>query len=278
MIPKLAGQVGLITGASSGIGESSAVALARRGCSLALAARRFDLLEALASRLSVENPGTKFVPLRVDVTDPTSIDRCVSEALARLEKVDILVNNAGAIRLDWLERQDALEDVDRQVRTNLLGAMWMSRAVLPSMIARRSGHIINIASMASFIGSPTYTGYAASKFGLRGFSEALRREVAGMGVRVSVVYPGVVRTGFGASEAKRRRTRARMPRFLVLGVDAVGEAVARVAERPRRSMVTPRAMLPVLWLNALAPGLIDIFVLRLFARRERGPEPPTSAG
>jgi hypothetical protein len=69
-----------------------------------------------------------------------------------------------------------------------------------------------------------------------------------------------------------------MPRLLVLNVDAVGDAVARVAERPRRSMFTPRAMLPVLWLNALAPGLIDTFVLRLFARREREPEPPTSAG
>jgi short-subunit dehydrogenase len=216
--------------------------------------------------------------VRLDVTDPASIERCVSEALGRLGRVDILVNNAGAIHLDWLERQDALEDLERQIRTNLLGAMWMSRAILPSMIARRSGHIINVASMASFIGSPTYTGYAASKFGLRGFSEALRREVAGDGIRVSVVYPGVVRTGFGASEAGRRRTRARMPRFLVLNVDAVGEAVARVAERPRRSMVTPRAMLPILWLNALAPGLIDVFVLRLFARREREPETPTSAG
>jgi NADP-dependent 3-hydroxy acid dehydrogenase YdfG len=277
MISKLAGQVGLITGASSGIGESSAVALARRGCSLALAARRFDLLEALASRLSAENTGAKFVPLRLDVTDPASIDRCVAEAVARLGKVDLLVNNAGTIRLDWLERQDALEDVERQIRTNLLGAMWMSRAVLPAMIARRSGHIINIASMASFVGSPTYTGYAASKFGLRGFSEALRREVAGAGVRVSVVYPGVVRTGFGAAEARRRRRRARMPRFLVLSVDAVGEAVARVAERPRRSMVTPLAMLPILWLNALAPGLIDYFVLRLFAGRERDLESETPA-
>jgi short-subunit dehydrogenase len=261
--------VALVTGASSGIGEAAAVALARRGCSLALAARRVDLLEALAARLNGEFPEPAYVPLQLDVTDLVSVDRCISDVVARLGKVDLLVNNAGAIRLDWLERLDPVEDLAHQIRVNLLGAMFMTRAVLPQMIERQRGHIINIASLASFVGSPTYTGYAASKHGLRGFSEALRREVAGLGIQVSVVYPGVVRTGFGGGEGKRRRTRVRMPRFLVLTAEAVGEAIARVALRPRRSVVIPRTVLPVLWLNALAPGLVDRFVLRLFTRRER---------
>lgn len=272
----LSGQTALITGASSGIGEASAVALAGFGCNLVLAARRIELLESLAERLAAEHPGPNYLPLHLDVTEPASMNHCVATAVERLGKVDLLINNAGTIRLDWLERQDAIRDVEQQIRVNLLGAMLMSRAVLPGMIARGSGQIINIASLASFIASPTYTGYAASKFGLRGFSEALRREVAGAGIRVSVVYPGVVRTGFGSSDARRRRTRVRMPRFLVLTADAVGQAVGRVALRPRRSLVIPRTMLPVLWLNALLPGLVDLFVLRMFTRREReagGPEP-----
>jgi hypothetical protein len=270
----LSGQTALITGASSGIGEASAIALARRGCNLVLAARRIELLEALARRLDAEFPDAAHVPLFLDVTVVESIDRCVAQAMERLGKVDLLVNNAGTIRLDWLERQDPIRDVEQQIRVNLLGAMLMSRAVLPAMIARASGHILNLASMASFVGSPMYTGYAASKHGLRGFSEALRREVAGAGIRVSAIYPGVVRTGFGASDARRRRTRVRMPRLLVLSAEAVGEAVAQVALRPRRSLVIPRSMLPVIWLNGLFPGLIDFFVLRMFTRSERAPQGP----
>jgi short-subunit dehydrogenase len=267
----LTGQVALVTGASSGIGEASALALARHGCSLVLAARRTDLLETLAARLAAEHPGPRYLPLGLDVTDPASIERCAADAVARLGKVDLLVNNAGVIRLEWLDRQDPIQDVEQQVRVNLLGAMLMTRAVLPGMIDRRVGHVVNIASLASFVGSPTYTGYAASKHGLRGFSEALRREVAGLGIQVSIVYPGFVRTGFGGGGGTPQKRRVRIPRFLIIPPEAVGEAVAALALRPRRSVFLPRTMLPILWLNALAPGLVDLFVLRLYARREREP-------
>ncbi|MCJ7706255.1 MAG: SDR family oxidoreductase, partial [Anaerolineales bacterium] len=186
---ELEGRAALITGASSGIGEAAAQALAKRGCSLILAARRLDLLQALAERLGSGTQAVPCLPVQLDVTDLSTIQRAVEIGIGRFGQIDVLVNNAGVGRLDWLDQMDPAEGIERQIRVNLIGLAQVTRAVLPSMLSRHEGHIINVGSVASLIGSPTYSIYAASKFGVRGFSEALRREVAGFGVRVSVIYP-----------------------------------------------------------------------------------------
>lgn len=266
---QLEGRVALITGASAGIGQAAAQALGRRGCSLVLASRRIDLLQALSEKLGSGPEAVPCVPIQLDVSDLGSVCNAVEASLGRFGKIDLLVNNGGVGVMDWLDQMDPITAIEAQIRVNLLWLVQMSRAVLPSMLGRRQGHIINVASIASLIGSPTYSIYAASKFGVRGFSEALRREVGVFGVHVSVIYPGAVRTGFAADSVARRKTRTTTPGRLVLTPEAVGETIARLAIRPRRTLVVPWVMQPLVWANALFPGMVDWLVGRAFVLRER---------
>ncbi len=262
-------RVALVTGASAGIGAATARSLARRGWNLVLAARRVDLLHELAQELGASADGARFLPLRMDVADWESISSGVAAVQGEFSRIDVLVNNAGVGSLDWHENHDPVGDIAASVRVNLLGAMQLTRAVLPGMLERGRGHIINIASVASWVGSPMYSVYAATKFGLRGYSEGLRREVEPRGIRVSVVYPGPVRTGFAAGSGASRRKRFRTPGFLSLSPEAVGEAVARLTERPTRSLVIPGMMRPLIWLNVLFPGLVDWAIGTAFTRHEK---------
>ncbi len=265
----LEGRVALITGASAGIGEATAHALARRGCGLILAARRLELLERLGTRLELENRGVPTLPVRLDVSDLGSVESAVRAGLDRFARIDILVNNAGIGGLDWLERLDPVTQVAAQIEVNLLGPILMARGVLPAMMARRQGHILNVASMAALIATPTYSVYAASKFGLRGFSEALRREVQPWGVHVSVLYPGPVRTDFAGDVVERRKTHITTPKWLVLTAEEVGAAIAGLVLRPRPSLVIPAILRPLVALNAVAPSFIDWLTTRFFVLRER---------
>src|SRR5512143_1625180 len=201
----LHGKVVIITGASSGIGAAAASLLAREGCRVVLAARRIERLEEVAG--SIRQSGGQALPVALDVGQPDQIDAMVKSALDSYGQVDILFNTAGFGRLDWLEALDPVKDIQAQLTVDLLGAILTARAVLPYMYARHSGHIINMASMAGWAAPPLYTIYSAGKFGIRGFSEALRREAGPFGVKVSVIYPGSVKTEFGlhvgSSSAKR---------------------------------------------------------------------------
>lgn len=265
---ELNGQVALITGASSGIGEAAARALARRGYDVALAARRQDRLQAIAGQIQADS-GARALPIRMDVADLAEIQRGVAECLERFGRIDVVVNDAGLGHMGWLEQLDPVEDIDRQIRVNLLGAIQVTRCVLPHMQAARRGHLIFVASLASYVGTPTYTIYAASKFGLRGFCQALRREVSIWGIRVSTLYPATVRTGFAAESVARRKTGMTTPGSLVLAAEAVGEKLSWLASHPRRSVVMPAVAWAAIAVNALAPGVIDGTSRRFFVARER---------
>ncbi len=184
----------LVTGASSGFGEATARLFARNGYRVAIAARRLERLEALARE--IEGQGGEVLPVQTDVTQLEQVQALVQSILQHFGRIDILFNNAGFGRLDWLENLDPVKDVKAQIEVNLLGLIWTAQAVLPLMIAQRSGHIINMASMAGFVATPTYTIYAATKYAVRGFSEALRREVHIHGIQVSALYPGGAQTEF----------------------------------------------------------------------------------
>jgi NADP-dependent 3-hydroxy acid dehydrogenase YdfG len=261
----LSGQVVLITGASSGIGAAAAREFARAGAQVALAARRAERLEALAHEL-----GPAALPVPADLTQRADRERLVAETLAHFGRIDVLVNNAGLGRLGWLETLTA-EEIEAQVNVNLLALMDLTRLVLPPMLARRSGHIVNIASLAGHIGAPTYAVYCATKFGVRGFSEALRREVAPFGVRVSWISPGgVAGTEFGERAGLRRRTRLTTPRRLQPTAEDVARAVVRMVRQPRREVILPWLLRLTVWINALLPGLTDRVVAEAFTKRERG--------
>lgn len=187
----LAGRVALVTGASSGIGAATARVLARAGADVAIAARREDRLLALAEELG--QCGVRPLVIAADLAREDENRRIVAETQRRFSRIDILVNNAGVMLLAPISEADAA-DWRRMLELNLLGLMSASQAVLPGMRALGGGHILNISSTAGRVANPNASGYAASKFGVGAFSEALRREVYKDNIRVSVIEPGAVAT------------------------------------------------------------------------------------
>lgn len=257
----------IVTGASSGIGAATARLFALQGYRVALAARRFERLQSLADE--IEAAGGQALPVATDVTHPQEIDHLVAATLEHFGRIDVLFNNAGFGRLAWLEELDPEDDIRRQVEVNLLGVIWTARAVLPHMIERRSGHIVNMISGAGLVATPTYSVYAATKFGVRGFTEALRREVGVYGVQVSAIYPGGVDTEFREHTGAERKTGYTTPGFLRLSSAEVAAAVLQLVRRNRHSTVIPGVLNLAAGINSLLPGLVDWIIERQFVKPER---------
>lgn len=191
MTKPLAGRVALVTGASSGIGEATAVALAEQGARVAISARRRERLDSLAAVL--EKLGAEPLVLAADLLDEAEAQRIVKAAEAHYGRLDILVNNAGVMYLEPVAEAD-LGRWRRMLELNVLSLIASTQAALAGMTARGDGHVVNIASTAGRVANPNAAAYSATKFGVVAFSEALRREVYKHGIRVSVIEPGVVET------------------------------------------------------------------------------------
>ena len=187
----LAGKVALVTGASSGIGEATAVALAEAGAAVAIGARRKDRLDALAARL--RDGGTAVLQLELDVTDEQACADAVGRTREELGGLDVLVNNAGVMLLGTIVGAGT-EDWRRMINTNVLGVMYMTHAAIEGMVEQGSGDIVNMSSVAGRVARKGAGVYNASKWAVNAFSESLRQEVTGRGVRVSLVEPGAVTT------------------------------------------------------------------------------------
>lgn len=261
-------KVVLITGASSGFGEEAARLFARHGASVVLAARRIDRLQDLVAKIQAEGGEAMATP--VDVTNGADVQNMVKSVIENYERVDILFNNAGFGRLDWLENLDLVRDIRTQIAVNLTGLIEVTHAVLPHMLARKSGHIINMSSVAGWIGSPMYSVYAATKFGVRGFTDALRREVGGLGIAVTAVYPGPSATEFsqhtGDNVIKRN---FKPPAWSVLSSEYVAARVVDAARHRPRSLIIPWWFRPVFWLDANAPWLVDWYLREFVVKRYR---------
>src|ERR1700687_235268 len=191
---RLKGAVVVITGASSGIGAATAIAFAKRGARLELGARRVDRLNAVAQRC--REAGSPDVNVRhIDVGREGDTRALIAATLRTHERLDVLVNNAG---VGWVGRLHQMPDdkVAELIATNLRGVIATTQAVLPWMLARRRGVIINVASVVGLQASPFSAVYSATKHAVVGLSHALRGELSGTGVKVCVVYPGVTDTEF----------------------------------------------------------------------------------
>jgi NADP-dependent 3-hydroxy acid dehydrogenase YdfG len=267
MANKLINGVVVITGASSGIGEACALLLAREGYRVVLAARRTERIETLAEKIN--NAGGSALAVTTDVSRIESLNQLVQTTLSAWGQIDVLFNNAGFGRLKFLEALDPREDIESQLRVNLEGLIQLTRAVLPHMIARRSGHIINMASIAGLVAMPTYSIYAATKFAVRGFTDALRRETGIWGIKVSGLYPGGVETEFIKHTGADRKSSVHTPKILTLSAEDVAREVVRLTRHPRRMVVIPRVMGAAVWLTWHFPGILDWGVERFFVRKER---------
>jgi clavulanate-9-aldehyde reducatase len=187
----MADRVAVITGASSGIGEATAGALAGAGYAVALAARREDRINDLCEEIS--GGGGKALAIPTDVTDESSARALIHTAKEELGSVDVLVNNAGVMLLGPIFGADT-EHWRRMVNVNLLGLMYCTHAVLPVMQEQGAGHIVNLSSVAGRVAALGSGVYNATKWGVGAFSESLRQEVLHFGVRVTIIEPGYVET------------------------------------------------------------------------------------
>jgi NADP-dependent 3-hydroxy acid dehydrogenase YdfG len=187
----LSGQVVAITGASSGIGEATALACARAGAAVALAARRIDRIEALAERIALD--GGRVLAVQTDVGEESQAQTFVQRAHSELGRLDVLVNNAGVMLLGPIENAST-EEWRRMIHANVFGVLYCTHAALPLMHAQGSGHILNVSSVAGRVARAGSGVYNLTKFGVGAFSESLRQEAVALGVRVTLVEPGAVAT------------------------------------------------------------------------------------
>ena len=230
-MPSIRGKTIAITGASSGIGRAAAVELARRGANLVIAARRAELLENVAAECRAL--GVSCTPVAADVT---SRDDC-AKLIAAAPRIDVLVNNAGFAVFDAIESARP-DDLEAMMQTDYFGTVWCTQAVLPQMLARGDGTIVNVSSIAGIMGYARMGGYCATKFAVIGFTEALRDEVIGRGVRVALVCPGTTNTGFFV-KAERGKMPGASRLILAVKPERVARVVADAAEDGRFRRIVP---------------------------------------
>lgn len=242
---RIVGKCVLVTGASSGIGEACARLFAERGADLVLCARREDRVSSLAKELHKAH-GVRVEARALDVTDREAVEAFVSEIEEEGLFPDIVVNNAGkALGFDKLHEGD-VEDWEGMIDTNVKGLLYVSRAVLPGMVRRDQGHVINIGSIAGHWVYPSGNVYNATKFAVRALTEGMNLDLVGTKVRVSSVDPGLVETEFSVVRFHGDEDRADSvyEGFTPLTGDDVADAVCYIANAPPHVDVLDLVLLP----------------------------------
>ncbi|MCY4000670.1 MAG: SDR family NAD(P)-dependent oxidoreductase [Bacteroidetes bacterium] len=229
----LSQKVAVVTGASSGLGSAFARQLIQHGSTVYGLARRFDRLQSLQSEL-----GPEFHPIECDVTNESA----VNDAFSGLDQLDILINNAGLGRFSPVESQTKM-DWDLQIDTNLTGVYLCTRAAVPIMKAQNQrtgfgGHILHIASVAGLVGNAHLSAYNATKFGLRGFSEATMKELRGDGIKVSCICPGSVETEFASVAGSQGAPNPMQP-------EDIASTVIHVLQAPNNYLISEVVMRPL---------------------------------
>ncbi len=254
----LSGGVAVVTGAASGIGRATALAFARRGCALALVDRDADGLASAATEARAL--GADVSEHVVDVADADAVTALPGEVLAEHGRATVLVNAAG-VALNGRFEELTMDEIRWLFEINFFGLVGLTRAFLPALRAS-GGQVANVSSLFGIIAPAEQTAYAASKFAVRGFSEALRHELEETGVGVTVVHPGGVATAISrnarlAASADASALTSQAERFektfLTTPPDRVGEAIARAVERRRPRLIVAKGARAGTWLQRLMP-------------------------
>lgn len=253
------GKVVVITGASSGIGKESALEFAKLHASVVLVSRDMNKLEEVAKELSKYQ--TQILVCACDVSQKDQVNQMNKKVLEKFGTIDVLVNNAGfGIYGNFNDLK--VEEIESQMGTNYLGMVYCTKIFLPKMLEQKSGHIVNVASVAASFGIPGMVSYCASKFAMLGFSESLYHELKGSGVGITVVSPIMVRTNFFNHNSFNK-----MPRYTTaLSANTVAKAVVRAASSPRLEIVVPQFVRIAIWFKQTFPYLINPIVGRIFRR------------
>jgi NADP-dependent 3-hydroxy acid dehydrogenase YdfG len=249
MTERLDNTVALITGASSGIGEATARELAARGATVAIAARRKDRLDALAEEIT--QTGGTALPIEADVTDQEQVRAMVKETVDGFGRLDTVINNAGVMLLGPIEDAPP-EEWDRMIDLNLKGLLYVAHTALPHLLQaaeqepRHVADLVNISSVAGRVARRNAGVYNLTKFGVGAFSEALRQEVTGRHVRVSLVEPGAVDTELPdhIRAEIREQMMGRMTEIERLESEDIADAIAYIVSRPRRTAINELLIRP----------------------------------
>lgn len=268
---KFDGQVAVVTGAGSGIGRALALALARRGCKLALADVNADTLAETARLLP-----TPSLTRALDVADRAAVHAFAAEVEARLGPADLVFNNAGVALIQTIS-DTRHEDLEWLMNINFYGVVHGCQAFLPAMLARRSGVLVNVSSLYGLIGWPAQTAYCAAKFAVRGYTEAMRHDLHGTGVRAVCVHPGGIRTNivraarFTRDDLGREDAApliAEFDRFARMSPERAASVILQGVERgDERIVVGADAKLLSLWQRVRPEGYFKI--VRWFGSRFR---------
>ena len=262
---ELRGKKALVTGASSGIGAATARALAAAGARVLLLARRQPELERVAATL-----GDRAAAVHaVDLTDADAVARVASRITADFGTPDIVVNNAGAGQWKFVDETTPAEAV-QMMAVPYFAAFFVTRAFLPGMLARGSGHIVNVSSVASRFVWPGAAAYTAARWAVRGFSEALRADLAGTGIGITLVETGAVASSYWDNNPGSRERLPGVSRLIpTLSPDEAAHAIVRGIERNRRLVVAPALMRVIYLQHAVFPGLVQWLMIRTGYRRLR---------
>lgn len=251
----------LITGASSGIGRESAIEFAKLGANVILVARRQDKLGEIADELKKFNVTTTVYSC--DVSKKDQVKQMSETILEKFDSVDILVNNAG-FAIYGSVSDLGIDEIESQMETNYFGMVYCIKNFLPSMLSKKSGHIVNVASVAASFGLPGIASYCASKFAMLGFSEGLKHELKNTGVGITVVSPIMVRTNFFDHPSFEQ-----MPGFspTSLSSKTVAKAILRAANSPRLEIIVPSVVRGAVWMKNTFPYFINPVIGKSFKKQ-----------
>ena len=251
----------LITGASSGIGKESAIEFAKLGANIILVARKKDKLEQVANELKKFN--VSILVCQCDVSKKNQVKEMSKMVLEKFESVDVLVNNAGFAIYGSVDDL-TIDEIESQMETNYFGMVYCIKNFLPSMLKKKSGHIVNVASVAASFGLPGIASYCASKFAMLGFSEGLKHELNNTGVGITVVSPIMVRTNFFEHPSFEK-----MPKFspVSLSSNTVAKTILKAANSSRLEIIVPSVVRGAVWAKNTFPYVINPILGKSFKKQ-----------
>ncbi len=266
-------KVVLITGASSGIGVASALAFARHGARLVLAASKTDRLQGLAEQIIAAGGQAMVVP--VDITNPVQIRELIDQALVEYNRIDVLIANSGWCLPAWYEDLTP-QDLRRHFEENVLGMAELIRETIPVMKKQHSGNILNLVSYTSQFAIPSLTTFSGTSYALEGLTDGLRRELAPWGIKVTRVHVGNMTRASKDTNGKQKEAKAVFPRGEE-SVDEVALELVNAVERPRRAIYIGSMNSFLVGMNRRFPALMDTYTER-WVRQKRDRELREAAG